>query len=54
MEGATHFIEQYKTYPGEYSESGGKIKNLIEALNTTKEVGFKTIAVWQIKIKTKK
>ena len=53
MEGATHFIEQYKY------ENGGlicfspvlNIRHLSSQLSCSKSYGIKTIAIWYIKPK---
>jgi len=53
MEGATHFIEIWKSHTG-YGEPSlpRPICLLNSELKQTIEYGFKTIAVWRIKPKT--
>ena len=58
MEGATHFIEQYrgineKPLDTEQSVFAFRIESLNDVLRGTINAGMKTIAIWKIKYKTK-
>lgn len=59
MEGATHFIEQYRGIEDSPLETQQSvdiflIESLPAILAGTKGLGMKTIAVWKIKYKNKK
>lgn len=55
MEGATHFIEQYKLTSGNMVQDKiAEIKSLSNHLYATSITGLKTIAVWKIKYKNQK
>ena len=54
MEGATHFIEQYRGVndsPKQFNYCIGAIDRLKYYMDDSKAIGLITIAVWQIKSK---